>query len=373
MRPLRLGILEDDREYLEPLKAFFRSGDVAKSHTLVAFTKANAVKSHCAESGKLDILLIGTTYRNEAASLVEFASFCCEIGEGDSVIGNAALDIPFIAKYQPLDQLMAVLKQMTSTERIAKSIEIDKASEGRVIAVYSASGGCGKSMTAWNLANGLAYFGSKTLLLSLEAIPSELPFGSPSGEDRFGKLLYYLKADPASLSTRMKGLTQFDPRSGLAYLEPPSYSGDLDCLSREDTQTLITSLKSGGFDYVILDLSSSLDERTAASLTECDLILWLVTDDIGCLSKTDKALREWEKRLTASIRDKAMLGINRYTGTLSNRIEPGGLTPDFYLPYLPEWKSLSSMSQLLSDSSIQDTLIMAVTGFFADKEALVRA
>jgi len=372
MRQIRLGVLDQDSEYLEPMKAYFRSGDAGKAFRLAAFTRLEALLDHSDESGKLDLLLVGPGYASELAKLRDAAAVCCDFGEEASGAGGSENKLPFVAKYQPLDQLAADLRELVSEHWFADARASRQS--GRAIAVYSASGGCGKSMAAWNLAAGLAYYGSRTLLVSLEGFQSDTPFVSASGEDRYGKLLYYAKADPKGLPARLGALVQSDPKSGLFCIEPLLHSSDMESLSADETAALIDSLRSSGFDYIVLDLSSALDERAEAALRGSDAVLWLVTDDALCLSKTAKAYSEWSARLAGEpLRERILLGVNRCMGTPVHALELDGLAPAFCLPYMPEWKAVTSPGQLLAEPSIKDMLAAAVRNYFADREAVVLA
>ncbi|MEO3944576.1 hypothetical protein [Gorillibacterium sp. CAU 1737] len=370
MRLWKIGILEQDREYLEPLKAYFRAEEEAKGFVLVTFTQREAAEKHYAKFGMLDILLIGTAWWPEAASLKSFARECCLFGD-DAIAGEAAdTDFSMIAKYQPLPTLLSELKQQAA-QGIPVAPLAGNPRGGHLLSVYSASGGSGKTMAAWNLATGLAYYGGRTLLVSLEGIPSELPFLEGCGEDRFGKLLYYVKADPGNLSSRLSGFTRIDPRSGLHYLEPPMQGDDLEGLSPAEMNALMTAFRNSGYDDVVLDLSSTLDSQVEAALTASDLILWLVADEAISLRKAQRAWAEWERRLgNGSLQERILLGVNKYTGTLNQPIELAGRMPDVFLPYMPEWKSLLTPAHLLTEPVIPDLLIAAVNRHRAGEEAL---
>ncbi len=375
MRQIRLGVLDRDLEYLEPLKAYFRSsegGDTAKAFRLAAFTRKEALEAYHAESGTLDLLLVGGGFTGELATLAEFAAVCCDFGEAPLArTAEPAQRIPFVAKYQPLDQLTAALRTIAA-ERLKEEPGRPGPST-RTVAVYSAAGGCGKSMAAWNLAAGLAYYGSRTLYASLEEFQSEHPFAEASEEDRYGRLLYYAKTDPKSLSTRLGALVQSDPKSGLFSVESLAHSGDIHSLTREETSGLIDGMRAAGYQYIVLDLPASLDERAEAALRSSDAVLWLITDDAVSSQKTARAIVEWVGRLGEPFKDRIVLGVNRFTGAPGMSQEAAaGLVPAFRLPYVPEWKNVASPAQLLNPG-FQDLLAGAVQAYFAEKEEFARA
>jgi hypothetical protein len=371
MRQIRLGILDRDLEYLEPMKAYFRNEAIAKAFRLSSFTRLESLLAYRQQSGKLDLLLVAGEFAPEFPRLVDTAEVCCEFADEPSVgMGGEEARRSFVAKYQPLDQLAADLLELAAARLREDSGTLPVA--GQVIAVYSAYGGSGKSMAAWNLAAGMAYYGIRTLYLSLEEFQSAHPFAELNGEDRYGKLLYYAKTDPKGLAARLGCLVQADPRSGLFSIEPLTHSGDLETLTADETTGLIAAIRGAGYSRVVLDLPASLGGRVEAALRNSDAILWLVPSDPLGLVKAEKAFAEWTARFGEPFRDKVLPGVNRYTGTSVSIPSAAGLTPAFYLPYLPEWKAVAVPEQLLN-SSIQDLLLEAVERHFAQRGAIVRA
>ncbi|MCL6458221.1 MAG: AAA family ATPase, partial [Gorillibacterium sp.] len=273
--------------------------------------------------------------------------------------------------FQPLDQFSAKLIEFCM-DRIPAT-QSEQPSQGNVISVYSAAGGTGKTMTAWNLARSLAFYGHKVFLLDLQTVQTPSPFScSQDGEEggRSARLLYYLKSKPLGLSARISALKSVDPLSKLDFMEPIEQAGEVESLTLEHVLVLIHSLVSMGYDFVVIDLDSSFNERIKATISISNLVLWLVTDDINCLMKTQKAIQQLTRPNMVGSKDAAqtLFVLNRFTGGLNNDLAAFNIEPAVYLPYVPSWKSVASASRLLDETVIQEALAGLIHQHLAPKE-----
>ena len=149
----------------------------------------------------------------------------------------------------------------------------------------------------------------------------------------------------------------------------------LDCFSRiksngdigyegNETQLLIDSIVSLGlYHYLFIDLDSNLDKRSIASLKASNLIYWLCLDDIQYLHKTGILLQELTKKIGEQyyLRQKTKFIANRYIGSFSNDYSRYDVHFDYFLPYIPEWKSMKEAEQILYTSDVFNNELIKIT------------
>src|SRR5690606_12363876 len=105
--------------------------------------------------------------------------------------------VPRIYKYQPVHQLvMEVMEAYSLRHGERNGRRPWHAGDGRVIAVYAASGGAGATTFARGLSELLAAAGYRTFYLNMECIPSYAAPGQ--GSKKFGQVLYHLRRGEAA-------------------------------------------------------------------------------------------------------------------------------------------------------------------------------
>jgi pilus assembly protein CpaE len=205
----------------------------------------------------------------------------------------------------------AVRRQREIAARLREQVENPEGSEsksrgGRVITVFSAKGGCGKTTLATNLAAALADSkkGSVALLdldlafgdvaIALQLFPSHtIADAVPIGEDLDG---------PALLSL----LTSH--RSGLQALVAPMEPSAADSIDTTLVVRIVDLLKEE-FDYVIIDTPPALDDNVLAAFDRSDVVALLATLDIPALKNLKLTLETLE--LIGFPRDKLKIVLNR--------------------------------------------------------------
>ncbi|MGH9190052.1 MAG: AAA family ATPase [Acidimicrobiales bacterium] len=189
--------------------------------------------------------------------------------------------------------------QMASLDRIEDHVP---AKTGTVIVVTSATGGCGKTFLATNLAYHLqSRFGKRTGLIDLD-----LQFGELSTALRLkpkytiGDLLG-TDGDSDDLGPRLEEhMARHD--TGLRVLAAPDAPGDADAIGADDVTRVIEAAKSR-FDYVIVDTPTGLSETVLAALDSADQVFAIATLDLpsvrnlGSLLSTFKQLKVPEERV----------------------------------------------------------------------------
>jgi len=153
------------------------------------------------------------------------------------------------------------------------------ASQGKLIAVYSAKGGVGCTTLATNLGIGL----------NSEHTPAVLV----DGHLQFGDVSVFLnmqvKLSMVDLASRVDDLDRefvdeilMSHSSGLKVLPAPPRPEMADEIHADQVRPVLRWLK-GVFGYVVVDTSSTMDDTTLAILEEADLILAVATPEIPAI------------------------------------------------------------------------------------------
>ena len=205
----------------------------------------------------------------------------------------------------------AVRRQREIASRLREQVERPdggdrEARGGRVVTVFSAKGGCGKTTLATNVAASLADKGNGSVVLldldlsfgdvaiALQLFPSHtIADAVPIGEDLDG---------PALLSL----LTSH--RSGLQALVAPMEPSAADKIDNALVVRIVDLLKEE-FDYVVIDTPPALDDNVLAAFDRSDVIALLATLDIPALKNLKLTLETLD--LIGFPRDRLKIVLNR--------------------------------------------------------------
>jgi pilus assembly protein CpaE len=208
------------------------------------------------------------------------------------------------------DDLLAVIEQAVasgaqqsrsaSDHRDAGPLHDDGGGQGRVMAVVSGTGGCGKTFFATNLAYHLQtvhnrrtclidldlQFGELSTALRLKPKYSIRDLVSDAGDDLAGRFLEHLQLH----------------ESGMHILAAPEEPADADAIDAEDLAQVIAAARTL-FDDVIVDTPSALSDSVMVPVEHADEIFVMATLDLpsvrnlGVLLSTFKKLRVPQERL----------------------------------------------------------------------------
>jgi pilus assembly protein CpaE len=177
---------------------------------------------------------------------------------------------------------------------------------GRFIAVLAASGGCGGSTVAVNLATVLAQKAKSCALFDLKP--------------GVGDLAALLDLKPSyTLADLCQNADHFDPSmferalvrhaSGVALLAPPRRLEDIRLVTPHGVNQAITLARSL-FPYVVGDLDDCFHEEQVQAIRLADVVLLVLRLDFTSLRNAQKALEGLED--IGISRDRVQLVINRF-------------------------------------------------------------
>lgn len=357
-----IGLLDQDTVYMDRVADYLRASDFNRKFTLKQFTNRADLEAYLCGSNRVDILAVDQQMllsipAGDRGKLAASAALCLQFGEEKNAESEG---IPFLLKYQPLNQLLSQVESLSAEKGLRECKVFSTEKKGRIVAVYSAVGGCGKTTISGNLASQLSLHGYKVFYLNLEWLCSASFFPPGPDPESFGRLLYYLNFDQEFAYRKLPALKTIDPVTKVEYLNPLTQLEEIEEMSFDQASFLVKALaESGDYDFIIADLDASLHERIAGVISQSDILLWILQDDVNVLKKTAALWSEWVRRSGAQnlhFPDPSFW-INKYTGSLANDLSAHGIEPISTLPYIPHWKMVSSADHLIKEPVFQQHIM----------------
>lgn len=179
-------------------------------------------------------------------------------------------------------------------------------SRGRVVTVFSAKGGCGKTVLAINLAAALAARGHRRVCI----VDLDLAFGDVAISMHLFPARTIADAVPlgAQIDTSAVAAMLTQHSAGLSAIVAPTEPGVAETVPAALVSALLEVLRDE-FDYVVVDTPAAFDDQVLAALDLCDQIALVVTPDVTAL-KTLKVTVETLTELGYP-RERLRLVLNR--------------------------------------------------------------
>jgi pilus assembly protein CpaE len=200
-------------------------------------------------------------------------------------------------------------------EACARSLEVSRrlvgitgasaAPEGRVVTVFAAKGGCGKTTIATNLSAYLATAGRRVLIVDLD-----LAFGDVAISMQL--MPKHSTTDLVAMAGHLdeQGLASVVTRhpSGLDAICAPSNPGDADRIPGAVITELLRVARRV-YDFVIIDTPPAFTEHTLAAFDTSDVAILLATLDIPAVKNLRLALNTLD--LLGHPQDSRVVVLNR--------------------------------------------------------------
>ena len=328
MRTPKLLVLEETEEL--SLQVERASASLRPRPGVVWCSSFDAVSSVAAEAGPFDVLVAGPLASKEdgfqrlrdlrtqapGTQLV----LALDRWRGTSLrdtVRTGALDILRLPVSD--DDLRDAIEQAIAIEApLARRRGEDRrvgengdSTEGMVIAVVSATGGCGKTFLATNLAYHLQSKPEKrTCLIDLDLQFGELATALRLRPKHTIHDLLAFESEDDDLARRLEEHLE-EHESGIRLLSAPEEPAQADAIDTTDIARVIEAARSR-FDFVIVDMPAALSESVLVAVEQADQILALATLDLPSVRNLGVMLSTLKKLNVPGERVKLVL----------NKVEP---------------------------------------------------
>jgi MinD-like ATPase involved in chromosome partitioning or flagellar assembly len=339
MSKLQLYVLDNDMAYSDRLALYVRATEYADRVQIKLFSQVELVQQVLEDPQREGVLLISEAYyplfQNHRSSL-----YTMFLSENISNTNISESLIPFLFRYQPLQQLLSRILALYAEGLTYEFRHSNTTTKTRVISVYSSSGNTGKSITSVHMAKQLAFRGERVLYLSLETISAASQWLKGEGGS-LSRLLYYLKGSPEWIGSKLELLKSHDATFQFDYLTPHDQLREMQEMSGDHVKQLITAIVNlSVYDTLIVDLEASIHPRIVKCLELSDTIIWLVKDDWQDAFKTKTLYKQM------SAYPHINFVMTSYRGSPTHTFDFLDKKMVYKLPYIPEWKMMSSAVQV---------------------------
>jgi len=264
---------------------------------VIGFSEHVAQATGVLAGGHLECILHGT--RSESFPAAEIAAIreqtrapiiVVASGAGTGILDEALdADVSDVLLLpQLVENVIFTVKKASHAKRPVQTVT--RAQLGRVVTVFSPKGGTGKTVTASNLAAGLAKQGRKTLLLDLD-----LQFGDAAivmGIEP-EKTIYDLVVAPGELDVeKLAGYTAKHP-CGLDILPAPLRPEDAELVT-ESKITRLLEVARERYEVIVVDTSPFFHGPMLATLDRTDELLVICGLDVPTLKNVRLAMQTLE-------------------------------------------------------------------------------
>lgn len=236
---------------------------------------------------------------------------------------NAGEDVPAtirkIRKHRRISLTVADILEEYAT--ITDNPKFSSNTSCGITAVWSPSGGVGKTTVALAYAASKTLSGKEVLYLNLETFSAAPVYFNERGKS-ISAVFEMLEGDTGNTKMLIQGISVCE--SGIRHLGTPDNFDDICILSPENVQELITC-STGVADELVIDLSGTCDSRTRQVFELVDKVL-LVTD---CSDTAKAKLSQFisQSNVFESIKTKIIPVANKTTQEGINSLSCDALTP----------------------------------------------
>jgi cellulose biosynthesis protein BcsQ len=368
MKKIHLVIGDEDTKYIELFANYIRATEHAGKFSIKLFSQKENMEQYLETQSHINVLLATPAMLpDDIRSISSSVSAGSVIKLEDDRLSSVEVDLPSVYKYQPLNKLISEILAIYYDEHGKQTSLLGKDQQSQVVAIYSATGGTGKTTFAVNLCRQIALQGASVFYLNLELMNSTpMFFAGDEESDVSSQVLYYAKANPKQLVSKIESLKKHDAYSKIDYFDLAVNAEEMLDLSEQDVEQLIDGLiNTENYNYIVIDLDDAFDDRVKAALKSSSRIFWLLNNDLQSFHKTAYLLQQIDQLLEYSVSDQVHLTLNRHTGQLAEGLSAYGLSVRGYLPYIPEWKNVHDSDQLTSSPVFDEEVLKLFSEVFA--------
>lgn len=371
MKKIRIVVADYEKSYIESLSSYLRSSDEAARFITTYFTSKSTLQEFLNQNELIDILLISPALYDETLSIPNDTLL---IFLEDNKLSNNNPNLQAVYRYQRLNQLISNILSIYYENNQQAGHLLARSKQTQVLTVYSPAGGTGKTTIAANLSKQLALNNLKIFYLNLELLNTSSLYFQSEEDNPSLQIFYYVKSESPQLLSKIEALKKFDPHALVSYFDIAISADELMEFSENDVKRLINGIvDTGTYDFIVVDLDSSLHERNIAVLKECDKIIWPIVNNEQSFLKTASFLAEEEKIIGKEniVKDKLIMLMNKFYSDTANIANESGITIDGYLPIIEDWLDKQSGRTILNNDLFNQELLSIIHERIIDNEGAV--
>lgn len=288
---LNTVIADLDENYVNRLSNFLidHHGSKFQVHS---FTKREFFKEFVEKNvDNIDVVLVTTDLYFE--ELEEMGvNLVCILSDGK--LPREYKNVEILDKFQLAQSLVNNIIK-TYTEKTDVIITTKGTKETKTIAIYSPLSGSGKTTIALGLSQKMVSAGKKVFYLNFEDNASTNMFFDTTGSSDLSHILFYLKAKVKNLAVKIDVTKKEDVNTGIHYFNPLKSNLELEEITSNEYSLLLNELKNlSSYDYVVVDLPSSFNEKVADILNQVDSVILTIANDLMLKAKTESVIKDFE-------------------------------------------------------------------------------
>ena len=239
-------------------------------------------------SGMNGVDLCKTLRRDPATHSIPIFMLSMKGDVADKIAGfEAGVDDYMVKPFENLELVYRVKNLLARSTPVPAKPEMKQTRRGKVITVFAPKGGVGKTTIATNLAVALHKLSGKHVVIldadfTFGLVGVNLNISSPHN-------ILNLVDNFAAMDKELVQQVLIEHESGIHVLLCPLLPENAEKITAEHISAIVDIL-SELYSYVVIDCHASYDERTMVMLDKSDIILLVVTPEIGPLMSTSRFL-----------------------------------------------------------------------------------
>lgn len=317
MGRLRVIIADPEEAYVQGLSDYISSFH-SQRFEIYSITRQDYLYNHLSREDKAyDLILLSPDFYS-ADLPVEKSGAIALLESGPCAHGTGGF--PLVNKYQHVEKLISDIAAILAENHKGQLVLPVGRRNARLIGVYSAAGGTGKSTISLSCSIQSAIKGLKVFYLNLETIQTSSYLEWDSHRS-LSKILFYLKEKNPRLPLKIEGTRCIDTRYGIHYFSPADFPFDLEYVSPEEYTTLVEAFKfMGQYDLIFLDLTSNFSLVNTTLLTCCDRLVLISQQEEAAVKRHAAMVEQLTKISRKSPQnplENSLLVINKYESSFT--------------------------------------------------------
>ncbi len=316
---IKLAILERDIAYLNRITAVF-STRYADKLEIYSFTEYEGAMQ-ALDGSRIDVFLADDFFEVELDRLPGRCGFAYLI---DNSGVEMVKDCAAVCRFQKADLIYKQILNIYSEQ--AESMAGFEMNHGdcSCIAFLSPAGGVGCSTMAAACARHFALRGKRVLYLNLERFGTSDLFFQGEGQFSMSDIIYALKGKRSNLAMKLESCVKQDA-CGVKFFSDVNIALDIQELELDEILRLLrTVCQSGLYEYIILDMDFSIDQKFFEIQKIIEKMVLVSSGSVMANQKVMKALHalaEAERSMELPILNRMVLCYNRFGSKTGRMLE----------------------------------------------------